>query len=164
MRKRALLGLLLSSAALAQTQYGTSAKPGSIAHANAGCPWLTEGSAAHALGGEVSVTAKVSDTNEGFCTFTRQDLAGSLEILVSKAALPACPPESTSLKGIGNEALRCRHAGSGGASVGMISSRVRDYHFTVMFTMRGQTSPTKPDDPQHDALEQIAEQVAGNLY
>ena len=162
MWKHLLLLLLLSGAALAQTQYGSTAKPGSIAHAGTGCPWLTEGSAAHALGGDVSVTAKVSDMGEGRCSFAREQQ--SLEILVSKAALPTCPPGSTALKGIGNEALSCRHGEEHSDNVEMISSRVRDFHFTVMLTTSGEKMPAKPDDPHNDALEQVAEQVAGSLY
>jgi hypothetical protein len=46
----------------------------------------------------------------------------------------------------------------------MVSSRVRDLHFTVTLTTREQKSQAKPADLQDDALEQIAEQVAGNLY
>ena len=158
-----LLCLLISSGAMAQTQYGSAAKPGSIPHTNTGCPWLTEGSAAHALGGAVSVTVKVSES-EGTCSFSRQDTADSLGITVSKAALTACPAGSTSLKGIGNDASSCRLGGQHGDSVEMISSRVRDLHFTVTFTAREHKNPAKTDDPQNDALEQIAEQVAGNLY
>ena len=164
MWRLALLCILLSSGAVAQTQYGNSAKPGSIPHAQTGCPWLTDGSAAHALGGEVSATVKVAE-DEGTCTFARQhDAAGSLEITVSKAALPTCPSGSTSLRGIGNEALTCRHEEAHSESVEMISSRVRDLHFTVTLTSRDQKKTSKPEDPQNDALEQIAEQVAGNLY
>jgi hypothetical protein len=163
MWNRILFWLLLSSAAVAQTQYGSTAKPGSMAHT--GCPWLTEGSAAHALGGEVSVTVKVTDAGEGTCNFARQQgSADSLEILVSRAALSTCPPDSTSLRGIGNEALTCRPRSSHGEVVEMISSRVRDLHFTATLTTHGQKSSAKPADPQDDALEQIAEQVAGNLY
>lgn len=165
MWRHALLMLLLSTSAMAQTQYGTAPKPGSMPHAKTGCPWLTEGSAAHALGGDVSVTVNVSDMGEGLCSFSRQQgSADSLEILVSKAALPTCPPESTSLKGIGNEALTCRPHNSRTEAVEMISSRVRDYHFTVTLTAHDQKPPAKPDDPRNDALEQVAEQVAGNLY
>jgi hypothetical protein len=172
MLNRALFSLLLfSSAALAQTQYGSApVKPGSPVPTGAGCPWLTAGSAARTLGGEVSVTVKLSEMGEGLCSFSRQQGSpDSLEILVSKAALPMCPPDSTALKGIGNEALSCRHGGAHSDSVEMISSRVRDLHFTVTLTTRAQktsakTADAQSADPQNDALEQIAEQVAGNLY
>ena len=163
MRRRALLCFLISSAAMAQTQYGGTAKPDSMPHTGTGCPWLTEGSAAYALGGEVSITVKVAE-GEGTCSFTRQQApADSLEIAVSKAALAPCPPGSIALKGVGNEALTCRHGGPHGGVIEMISSRVRDSHFTVTIARQAK-SAAKPDDPQNDALEQIAEQVAGNLY
>jgi hypothetical protein len=163
MRHLALLCLLMSCAAMAQTQYGSTAKPDSMPHASTGCPWLTQGSAAHTLGGEVSVTVKVSE-GEGTCSFTRQQPpADSLEVIVSKAALAACPPGSMALRGIGNEALTCRRGGPHDELIEMISSRVRDSHFTVTMTSRAR-STAKSDDPQNDALEQIAEQVAGNLY
>jgi len=162
MWKHGLLCLLFCSTVMAQSKYGNAAKPGSMAHAQTGCPWLTEGSAAHALGGDVSVTAKVSDMGEGRCSFARQQ--DSLEILVSKAALPTCPGGSTALKGVGNDALTCRHGEQHSDSVEMISSRVRDFHFTITLTARGEKMPAKPDDPQTDTLEQVAEQVAGSLY
>lgn len=160
-----LLLFLVSSAATAQTQYGTAPKAGSPAHARTGCPWLTRGNAAWALGGDVSVTVNVSNTGEGSCVFSREQApSASLEILVSKSTLPACPPESGTLKGIGNEAAACRPPASHGESLEMISSRVRDLHFSVTLTSRGQKTHAKLDDPQNDALEQVAEQVAGNLY
>jgi hypothetical protein len=165
MHRHALVWLLLSSAALAQTQYGTASKPGTAALAPAGCPWLTSGSAAHALGGDVSATVKVSNSGEGSCNFSRREgPPDALEILVSKAALLTCPSDSMSLKGIGNEAHSCKPRAARGEVEEMITSRVRDLHFTVLLTTRSQKIPSKSDDPQNDALEQIAEQVAGNLY
>lgn len=128
---------------------------------NAGCPWLTEGTAATALGADVSATVNVSDSGEGVCKFSGEPgSAESLEIMVSKASLPTCPVGSRELNGIGNEATRCAH----GRGVEMISSRVRDFHFTVTMASRRKKSDAKPDDPQNDSLEQVAEQVAGSLY
>jgi cell division protein ZapA (FtsZ GTPase activity inhibitor) len=46
----------------------------------------------------------------------------------------------------------------------MVSGRVRDLHFTVTLTSSGQKSAVKLPDVQEDALEQIAEQIAGNLF
>ena len=129
------------------------------------CPWLTQGSAAKALGGDVSVTATMSTTGEGTCNFRVQNESlNSLEILVSKAKLPTCPADSTKLTGIGNEALRCRLSGSKGETTEMVSSRVRDVHVNVTLTSRSEKAPAKASDKLGDVLEQIAEQVVGNLY
>jgi hypothetical protein len=158
--------LLLCSAAAAQTQYGTPNVPqaGVKTRAQNACPWLTQGSAAKALGGDVSVTVNVSEAGEGSCKFSRQQgLPDSLQILVSKAVLPACPAENTKLAGIGNEAESCRPSSERGEAIEMVSSRVRDLHFIVTLTSREQKG-VKSQDPKEDALEQIAEQVAGNLY
>jgi hypothetical protein len=46
----------------------------------------------------------------------------------------------------------------------MVSGRVRDTYFTLTHTALGQKRPVKLSDAQGDALEQIAEQIAGNLY
>lgn len=167
MLSRALLLLVLLSAAdlaFAQTQYGNAPQASPQARTANVCPWLTEGSAAKALGGDVSVTVNVSDSGEGSCGFARRQGGENLEILVSETALPVCPPASASLKGIGNEAARCKLTAAHGESAEKISSRVRELHFTVTLTSHEQKSAAKPSDAQDDALEQIAEQVAGNLY
>lgn len=166
-RNLTLLLLLASSAIAAQAQYNTPGAPG-VSHLrpqNTGCPWLTEGSAARALGGDVSVTVNVPNTGEGSCKFSRlPEFPDSLEILVSKATLPTCPPQSMQLKGIGNQAERCKRSGSRGEDIEMVSSRVRDLYFTVTLASSGKKSAEKSSGPQDDALEQIAEQVAGSLY
>ena len=129
------------------------------------CPWFTQGSAANALGGEVSVTVKVSNTGEGSCKFARQkDSTSYMEILVSKASVPACPSDSVRLTGVGNEATRCKLRESHGDSAEIVNSRVREMHFSVTLSMHGQKASTKPSDISDDILQQIAEQVAGNLY
>ena len=160
--------LLWSSAVCAQTPYGqpsgTRTQPPQ-SRSQAGCPWLTEGSAAHALGGDVFVTVTVPEPGEGSCNFSRQPGSlSSLHVLVSKSSLPTCSAAGTKLLGIGNEAASCMLPGSHGEVVEMVSSRVRDLHFTVTLISRGPKGAAKPADPRDDALEQIAEQVAGNLY
>ncbi len=163
-----LLLLFASAAAAAQAQYSTPTAPRSNRQPhpqNTGCPWLTQGTAARALGGDVSVSVNLSDTGEGSCRFSRQpEFSDSLQILVSKAALPTCPADSTNLKGIGNQAARCKRPGSHGEIVEMVSSRVRDHYFTVTLASREHKGSVKSSDPQDDELEQIAEQVAGSLY
>jgi hypothetical protein len=93
-----------------------------------------------------------------------QSSPGTLKVLVSKSALASCPAESKELKGIGNQAAMCRVPSAHSKGVEMVSGRVRDLHFTVTLTSRGQKSPVKLPDAQEDALEQIAEQIAGNLF
>jgi hypothetical protein len=158
-----LFSLLLAySTAALQAQYDKPSVPQSGSHApsHTTCPWLTQGSASRALGGDVSTKVSVSDKGEGSCRFLREQRSpDALKILVSKNALASCPAQSTELKGIGNQAAMCRVKG-----LEMVSGRVRDLHFTVTLTSRGQRTPAKLPDVQEDALEQIAEQVAGNLF
>jgi hypothetical protein len=161
----------LTSAATAQSSqsgYGQKST-GSQASPRPGpqtvCPWFTEGSAAKVLGGGVSVTASVPNTGEGSCKFVRQQgPPNSLQILISKTNLPPCPAGSVKLTGIGNEAAECRLPASHGEVSKMVSSRVRELHFSVTLTDHGQKTPAKSMDEEDDVLAQIAEQVAGNLY
>jgi hypothetical protein len=149
---------------LLQAQYGKPIVPqsGPPAPLQTTCPWLTQGSASSLLGGDVSIKVHLSDTGAGSCRFLRPH--DSLEILVSKAALTSCPTGSIALKGIGNQAARCEAPGSHSGGVDMISGRVRDLHFTVTRTAHGQKRPVRLPDAQQDPLEQIAEQIAGNLF
>lgn len=152
---------LLLSLAMAGVLAPAQMQPGVPKTAPPGCPWLTQGTAAHALGGDVKADVTLANTSEGACRFSReQGSSDYLEIRVSKSALPACPEKSRELKGIGNDASRCVPPGAHGHDIEMISSRVRDMNFDVALGARLQ----KGDDPQNDALEQIAEEVAGSLY
>ena len=167
LRTLLFLLLLVDLTAAAQAQYGKPRVPqsGAKARSQTTCPWLTQGSASRALGGDVSETVSVSDMGEGSCSFLRQQRPpGSLKVLVSKALLVSCPAGSTELKGIGNRAARCEAPGSHSRGVAMVSGRVRDLHFTVTLTSPGQKNPVKVSDVQEDVLAQIAEQIAGNLY
>jgi len=168
MHRTVLFLVLLGCSAVAeQAQYGKPGAPrsGSQARSQTACPWLTQGSASGFLGGPVSVTIKVSGGEARWCRFLRQQGShDSLEILVGKAAPVSCPAGSAALKGIGNQAARCKAPGSRSGTVDMVSARVRDNYFTVTHTALGQKHPVTLSDGQGDALEQIAEQIAGNLY
>ena len=152
MWKRKLLWTLLLGSAMAVAQTGVGPKP-----ATEGCPWITQGSAARALGGDVTVTVAVTSSNDGSCVFSRPPQ--SLEIMVSEKPVASCPAGSAQLKGVGNEAFRCSPPSARGTEIEMISSRVRNIFFVVSLSSQGRRS-AKPDD----VLEQIAEQVAGSLY
>jgi|SRR5277367_3086251 len=135
------------------------------------CPWLTKGSAATALGGSVSVAAQVSESGEGTCTFTREEATSKdnfkdvLKISVQKAPpQPSCPAGSAKVAAIGNEAVTCTLHRLPLESVEMIVSRVRDLHFTVSITTHKEGAQAPNQNQPTDPLEQIAEQVAGNLF
>jgi hypothetical protein len=166
LRRTLLFSLLLAnSTAAVQAQYGKPSAPlsDSRSRSQTTCPWLTQGSASRVLGGDVSAKVSVSNTGEGSCRFLREQKSpDTLKILVSKNALASCPTESKELKGIGNQAAMCRAPFAHSKDVEMVSGRVRHLHFTVTLTSREQKSPVKLPDVQGDALEQIAEQIAGN--
>ena len=166
-RASALLLLFFASTAATLAQYNAPpAKQGnSIIPSQPTCPWLTAGSAARALGGDVSVSVSTANNNDGSCKFLRlQDSRDSLQIQVGKGSLTGCPGERKSLVGIGNEAAECRLPGSHGETVEMVISRVRDVHFNVILTIfRQEILPKSPNEAEVP-VEQIAEQVAGNLY
>jgi hypothetical protein len=129
------------------------------------CPWLTQGSAAAMLGGDVSAIIKLAPPDQGSCAFSRREGTTTyvLEVVVESASQTICPPASTKLPGIGNEAVACRLQRSPNEAAEVVSSRVRTLYFTVRLTSRGPSNPTSPLDNQKDIVERAAEQVAGNL-
>lgn len=159
MREPVLLVLLLCAISV-----GAQATYDKTRVTTATCPWLTAGTAARALGGEVAATVSVTSPAEGTCRFARRDDAMEfLEIRVSASPLTSCPAGSTPLHGIGNEAERCRVAASHGIAEEMASGRVREIHFTVTMTGRGERQAAKPTNPDNN-LARIADEVAGSLF
>jgi len=142
-----LILMLCSAAAMAQSP---------VAQVVA-CPWLTQGTAAKALGGDISVSVKLGSVTEGVCQFSRLDRPEAfLKVEVSKGVLAGCGAGSTALKGIGNEALRCvLPAGE------TISGRVRELNFTLTLAGREKSGS---ESTHEDVLKPIAELVAGNLF
>jgi hypothetical protein len=130
------------------------------------CPWLTQGSAAAMLGGDVSSVIKLTPPGEGSCVFSLQQGAAmySLEVVVEATPRTACPPASQKLLGIGNEAVACRLQRSPNEAVELVSSRVRRLYFTVSLKIQGVANPGIPLNKQRDIVERAAEQVAGNLF
>jgi hypothetical protein len=118
------------------------------------CPWLPEGSAAKALGGPVRVTVSVTSPTQGICTFSREgNPRDQLKVYLGTGNVPSCPAGSPELAGIGNRASRCRLPVAGKNSTLMISSKIRTTDLAVTLSTRDE-----------DLLEQIAEQVAGNIF
>jgi hypothetical protein len=163
MRRHVWLLLPLLCAAPLGAQSGAGAY-GKSQTESAVCPWLTAGTAAAALGGDVAAAVSVSSQTEGTCRFARRGQPMEfLEIRVGAAPLAACPAGSPPLQAIGNEADWCTVSASHGMTEEMVSGRVRDLHFTVATAGRARKKPAKPSDPD-DSLARIAEEVAGNLF
>ncbi|WP_114209764.1 hypothetical protein [Acidisarcina polymorpha] len=130
------------------------------------CPWLTQGSVAHVLGGDVSALFTPSTETEGSCIFSREQSAASyvLKVAVDKNRLEGCPAGSQQVSGIGNEAVRCRIQGPAAQTTERVSSRVRDLFFTVDLTTTAARKSAMTLEQQQSEAAQIAEQVAGNLF
>jgi hypothetical protein len=142
-----------------------------VGQAVAACPWLTSGTAAKLLGGDVTVMARVDATGAGSCSFARQNGAtsASIEILVGPTDTHPCPQGSMQLKALGNEAMQCRVA-KPAQPADIIAGRIRNIYFVVTMTNVSGANTTEPSDPRladsygASALERVAELVVGNLY
>jgi hypothetical protein len=135
------------------------APPVPPSNAEPACPWLTEGSAANALGGKVRVILSLASSTQGTCTFVKtEDPQDQLKVFVGAGNVPSCPAGSAHVAGIGVQASRCRRPLANEGLTQMISSRVREINLAVT------VSTSKSGNPAEGAIEQIAEQVAGNLF
>jgi hypothetical protein len=146
--------------------------PAAFAQALVTCPWLSTGTAATALGGDVTVTAHSENNWQGECHFKPQ-AAGAMQeidIHVSKVESHPCPEGSARVKALGNEAVQCSRSTLHDAHADTIAGRVRDAWFEITMTnIPAATSEpsgiTHPADPYGASLLlRLAEQVAGNLY
>jgi hypothetical protein len=131
------------------TKKPLSSNPSSSAAAT--CPWVTEGSAAKVLGGPVHAILNVVSPTQGTCTFVKTARPREqMKVLVGAGNIPSCPAGSAKVIGVGDQASRCHLP----HSAQMISGNVRAVDMAI--TLSG----NQPDD----AIQQIAEQVAGNLF
>lgn len=130
------------------------------------CPWITQGSVAKLVEGDVKPSIQAANDKQGSCSFSRSDgkVAYALEVSVGPEANGTCPKGSSELRGIGNDAYFCIVKRSSFESVERVSGRVRETFFTVTLSASGPRSPIMPDDAQRRVLEQAAELVAGNLF
>ena len=150
--------LLIASATIAAAQQPAS------------CPWFSSGSAQAVLGGPVSFHFQAEDKGQGLCEFMSQSggSAKMLRILVGKTDKHVCPPESTQLKALGNDAVQCRRPDEQGHPWDVIAGRMRDVFFVVTSNVPDVAAMPKADGPPIDPysasiLERVAEQVVGNL-
>jgi hypothetical protein len=144
---------------------------GAVAQTETTCPWLTIGTAARMLGGDVTMTAHSTSNWDGSCAFIRTIAATSqtLEILVGRDNTHPCPEGSQPVAALGNEAVHCRRKTAKGEPQDTIAGRVRDVFFVVSITGASSELPSSPESQRFDPnaaspLERVAEQVSGSLY
>ena len=136
------------------------------------CPWLSSGTAAKILGGNISLEAHADGNDDGSCRFVRNDggKAESIDILIGKKDTHPCPAESASVRSLGNEAVQCRRLDPDNQQIDIIAGRMRDVYFAVTMTGLPDAARQIPADPHlsdpfgASLLERVAEQVVGNLY
>jgi hypothetical protein len=156
MRRNLLLSAMFLAVSLSAQNYPAKKPPSSLPPSSTSptCPWLTEGSAAKVLGGPVHVILKVASPTQGTCSFVKTARPQEqVKVLVGAGNIPSCPAGSAKVIGVGDQASRCHLP----HSTQMISGNVRTVDMAI--TLSGGSG-----NQTEDAIEQIAEQVAGNLF
>lgn len=155
MRRKLLFTAVFLTVSLSAQNYPTKKPPSPPSSSpTPTCPWVTEGSAAKVLGGPVHAILNVASPTQGTCTFVKTARPQEqLKILVGAGNIPSCPAGSAKVIGVGDQASRCHLP----HSAQMISGRVRTVDMAI-------TLSSSSANQSEDAIEQIAEQVAGNLF
>ena len=146
-----------------------------VCHAQATCPWINAATAQGIVGGAVTATVKISEHGFGICNFSRQQKAAVHELRISVNSmtdvpkqfpiyLAQCPPKSTPLPAIGNEAVMCCIQGQGDEYAEMVVGRVRDLAFVVSVSSSIQNAPSMTPETRRERASLVAEQVAGILF
>lgn len=135
------------------------------AHAQAACPWLTQGTAEAYLQAPVTPFTNLSSSNEGSCLFTlhHEAATSALKITVTTTPQTTCP-SGKPLTGIGTEATLCSTHSTHNRTTDTVSGRVRTYYFTIELSITGKSTPTLSTEQRQLIVEQAAQEVAGNLF
>ena len=130
------------------------------------CPWLTQGTAAAILGGDVTSLVQGDGETSRSCQFIRKHNAVlyELDIFVAQEGVSVCPPASEKLIGIGTGAVQCSVTHSSTDVMEQIDGKVRDLRFKAILTTKGIKLSASQRESQREALRHAAEQVAGNLF
>jgi hypothetical protein len=130
------------------------------------CPWLTQGTAADLLGGEITAKVQAPSADAGSCIFSLHRGATEflLEITVTAAPGATCPPKSPKVPGVGSEAVSCSTKPSPDETTDMISGRVRTTFFAVRLTGKGAPDSSLTPEKRSEIVERAAEAVAGSLF
>jgi hypothetical protein len=153
MRRRLLCSAIFFAVSLSAQNYPMKKTPSSNPPSSTAptCPWLTEGSVAKVLGGPVHAILNIVSASQGTCIFVKTARPQEqLKVVVGAGNVPSCPAGSAKVVGVGDQASRCHLP----HSAQMISANVRSVNMAI--TLSG--------SPTDDATQQIAEQVAGNLF
>jgi hypothetical protein len=146
-----------------------------VCHGQMKCPWMNEATARGILGGAVTATATISDQGAGVCKFSRQqgsqvyELRISVEIMTDipkqfPTYLTQCPPRSSPLRAIGNEAVTCSAESKAEPYAELVVSRVRNQAFVVSVSSTVLDDASMTQKMRRDKANLAAEQVAGILF
>ena len=146
-----------------------------VCHGQAKCPWINEATASGILGGAVTVTVKVTDQTMGTCVFSRQQGAVAHQLRISvnlmsdfsrqfPSYLAQCPPKSSPLRAIGNEAVVCSILGKAGHHGDIVVGRVRNQAFVVSVSSSVRDDPTMTQEMRREKVSLVSEQVSGILF
>ena len=146
-----------------------------VCHGQAKCPWINEATASGILGGAVTVTVKVTDQTTGTCVFSRKKGAVVHQLRISvnlmsdfsrqfPSYLAQCPPKSSPLRAIGNEAVMCSIQGKAGHYGEIVVGRVRNQAFVVSVSSSVRDDPTMTQEMRREKVSLVSEQVSGILF
>lgn len=146
-----------------------------VCHGQTKCPWMNEATARGILGGPVTANATISDQGAGVCKFSRQQGSQAYELRISvdimtdvskqfPTYLAQCPPKSSPLRAIGNEAVTCSAESKAEPYAELVVSRVRNQAFVVSVSSSLQDDPSMTQKMRRDKANLAAEQVAGILF
>src|SRR5579875_995071 len=136
-----LLAMAMMAAAQMRDPSMSQARPESSAHKPgeliAECPWLTRGTAAVVLGGDVSLAVNMRSEGTGSCLFrNKQRLSEELAITVSRTPPPGCGKKRAMLTGIANWATLCSTSRWHHRHTETVSGQARNSYFIVALSFK----------------------------
>jgi hypothetical protein len=147
----------------------------SVCLAQTKCPWMNAASASGILGGSVTVTTSISSTGDGVCEFSRQNgttihrLTISVQLMADipkefPRYLQKCPPNSSSIPAIGNQAITCSVENNQDEYAEFVIGRVRDQAFVIGVSSTAKKDPSMTQTMRRKKANAAAQSVAGALF
>ena len=127
------------------------------------------------LGGDTTLTVKLTNPGAAVCKFTRQQGAAVHEVRISVTLmtdvlkqfptyLAQCRPKSPALPAIGNEAVTCTTHTKENHYAELVVGRVRNQAFVVSVSSTVQDDPSMTHERRREKANLTAEMVAGILF